>query len=644
MFDFIRNHQRLMQFLLLLLIFPSFAFVGLEGYSRFSDGDNAVAKVAGQTITKEEWDAAQRQQLERLRQMTGGQVDIKKYDTPEAKRAVLDNLIAQRVLAAAVSNDQLSVSDQKLQQSIMQIPGLIKTDGSFDNDQYRSLLAAQGFTPKGYEASLRRDMVLQQLNFAIQESAFTPKTVAARLSDLNDQERTVQELRFSADAFADQVKVTDEMLKAYYEKNGSKFTVPEQARIDYVILDSVAVAAQVSVSDADAKSYYEQNIKRYASEEQRRVRHILLKVNNDATVADKAAVKARADELVQRLRRNPDDFGKLAQAYSQDAGSKEQGGDLGFFDRHGIVKAFADAAFKLKQAEISAPVESELGYHIIQMTGIKPAVVKSFNEVKGEILAEIRKQLATKKFTELAEMFNNTVYEQGDSLQPVADRLKLKIVSVAGLTRQPNPALAPQTPYNDPKFLRALFTDDTIKGKHNTEAVQIAPTTLIAGRIVEYKPVSKRSFDEVKPLVKDLVIRENALALARKAGVARLAELKSKDDTSGFGEARLVSRVKSRGWHQDALLAVMKADVTKLPAFTGVEIPDQGYSIFRIATVAQPTAPDEARRKSEQEQIAHTLAQQEMLSYINVLKEKFKAKILKAGKLADTTVVGDAIK
>jgi peptidyl-prolyl cis-trans isomerase D len=635
MFDFIRNHQRLMQFLLLLLIFPSFAFFGLEGYSRLSDGDNAVAKVAGQTISKEEFDAAQRQQLDRVRQMAGGQIDTKIFDTPEAKRAVLDNLISQRVLAAEVVNDKLSVSDQALQQTILQIPGLIKADGSFDQDQYRTLLAAQGFTPKSYEAGVRRDMALQQLNGAIQGTSIAPKTVAARLSDLNDQERSVQELSFKAAAFAGQVKITDDMLKTYYDNNSARFEVPEQARIEYVVLDSAAVSAQVVVSDADAKSFYDQNLKQYSTEEQRRASHILLEVKQGATAADKAAVKVRAEQLVAQLRKNPGDFAKLAKANSEDPGSKDQGGDLGYFGKGAMVPAFEDAAGKLKQGEISDPVESEFGYHIIQLTGIKPASAKPFDEVKADIARDIKKQLAAKKYAELAETFSNTVYEQGDSLKPVADKLKLKIETVAGVTRQPNRALPPNTPYNDAKFLKALFTDDTIKGKHNTEAVQVAPTTLIAGHIVDYKPVTKRPFDEVKSNVRDLVLLEQELALAKQAGEAKLAALKSKDDSSGFGEARVASRVTPQGWTQDALLAVMKADTSKLPAYVGVNVAGQGYSVYRITKVAQPAKPDVERRKTEGEQITNSLAQQEMLSYLNFLKEKTKTKILKAGEFSN---------
>lgn len=627
MFDFIRTHQRLMQFLLLLFIFPSFAFFGLEGYSRLTD-DNGVAKVAGQTITKEEWDAAHRQQLERMRQVYGNQFDSKIFDSPQARRAILDNLIAQRALGAEVVASKLVVPDQALQQSILQIPGLTKPDGSFDNEQYRVLLAAQGMTQKSYEAGLRREMALQQLNAAIQTTAFAPKTVAENLSSLNDQERTVQMLNFKPDSYAGQAKVTDELLKAYYDKNGARFETPEQADIEYVVLDAAAVAAQASVTDDDIKAYYEQNQKQYATEEQRRASHILITVKKDASAADKAAAKAKAEGLVAQLRKNPGDFAKLAKANSQDPGSADNGGDLGYFNKGAMVKPFADAAFSLKQGEISDPVESDFGYHVIEVTGIKPASVKPLESVKAEIGAEIKKQIAAKKYSEMADQFNNLVYENGDSLKAVSDKLKLKIQTASGVTRNPNPA-AGAAPYNNGKFLAALFTDDVIKAKHNTEAVQTAPNTLVAGRMTSYKPVAKRPFEEVKADVQKAVLLSEEQSLAVKAGQERLAQLQAKDDASGFSEAKVVSRVKSDGWTQEAFNAVMKADTAKLPAYVGAETPGLGYQIYRITKVEQPKTVDTARRKAEQEQITAALSQQEALGYLDYLREKAKTKLLK---------------
>ena len=627
MFEFIRTHQRLMQFLLLLLIFPSFAFFGLESYTRFSERDNAVAKVAGQSITQQEWDAAQREQMERFRQMLGSQFDPKMFDTPEAKQSILDNLIVQRVLAHEVVRNHLLVSDQALQQTILGMPGLTTADGKFDGERYKSLLAMQGMTPAVYEARLRQDLAMQQVNNAIQATAFSPKSVASKLSDLNDQEREVQELLFRASDYVSRVKVTNEMLKTYYEKNISQFEIPEQVNAEYVVLDSNAIASHIPVSDADIKSYYEQNAKHYGTEEQRRASHILIKADKNAPEAEKSAAKKKAEQLLAQVRKSSSDFAKVAKENSQDPGSAERGGDLDFFGKGMMVKPFEDAAFKLKKGEISDVVQSDFGYHIIMLTDIKPATTKTLGEVKSEITAEIRKQQAAKKYAELAEQFTNMVYEQSDSLKPVADKLKLNIQTVSNLTRSPNRAISPAAPYNNPKFLKVIFSDDAIKNKRNTDAVEVAPNTLIAGRVVEYKPATKRPFDEVKDIVRERVVQSEALNLAHKAGEEKLAALKAGGDAGGFSAAKSLSRVKSDSMSAAALQAIMRADTSKLPAYAGADLGPQGYGVYRINKVTQSATPDTTRRQAEQQQIANALAQQEMLAYLEALKKKAKVEI-----------------
>lgn len=630
MFEFVRTHQRLMQFLLLLLIIPSFALVGLQSYSSFGDSANTVAKVAGQPITQQELDGALRQQMERMRQAFGERFDPKMMETPEAKQGVLDNLISQRVLAATANSEHLTVTDPAIQQVILsQFPNLLGADGKFDSKTFDQLLAMQGMTQISYAARLRQDMAMQQLNGAVQSTAFTPKTVATRLSDINDQERDVQELLFKSADFAGQVKVTDAMLQDYYSKNPKEFEIPEQIKAEYVVLDSSAVAAQVTVSDADIKSYYDQNVARYTVPEERRASHILIAVKKDAPAAEQAAAKAKAESLLAEVRKTPADFAKIAKANSQDTASGELGGDLGYFGAGSMVKPFEDAANKLKQGEISDLVQSDFGYHIIELTGIKPAQVKPLDEVKTEIAGEIKKQLAARKFTEMAEAFSNTVYEQADSLKAVADKLHLQVQTAANLGRQPNPAAAPTVPYNNQKFLTALYSDEALKNKHNTEAIEIAPSTFIAGHVLEYKAVTKRPFEEVQAIIRDKVTRTEEAALAKKAGEEKLAALKAQDNASGFAAAQTVSRTKNQGINPLAFEAVMKADVNKLPAYVGVTLPLQGYGLYRIGKVGQPAAQDQARRVAEREQITGILAQQEMLAYVDVLKEKAKVKILK---------------
>ncbi|MEO8169928.1 MAG: SurA N-terminal domain-containing protein [Oxalobacteraceae bacterium] len=628
MLEFIRSHKRLTQLLLLLFIIPSFAFVGLEGYSRFGTDSNVVAKVAEYSITKQEFEAAQREQMDRLSQMLGAQFDPKMSDTPEMRQSVLDNLIAQRALLAEISSNHLVVSDHSLQQVILAMPALTSPDGKFDQERYKSLLAAQGLTPSAYEASLRQDLALKQLSNAIQSSAFAPKTVVARLSGIAAQEREIQQLNFKAADFSSQVKITDEMLQSYYKDHSAQYVIPEQLKIEYVILNGAAVESQLSITDADIKSYYDQNAKRYTVDEQRRASHILISIKEGASPTEVSAAKTKAENLLSQLRKNPAEFARLAKENSQDPGSAERGGDLDFFSHGMMVKPFEEAAYKLKQGEISDIVRSDFGFHIIQVTAVKPASVKSLDEAKTEIAAEIKKQMAAKKYAEMAEVFSNTIYEQSDSLKSVADKLKLTVETASNVTRQLGDAAGKNAVFNNPKFLQALFSDDAIKNKHNTEAVEIAPNNLISGRVVEYKPTSKRPFDEVRALVLERVTQIEMQNLAKKAGESKLASLQKNPDNAGFSAAKTISRTIKSDLDSAALAATMKAGVSKLPEFVGVDLPGQGYAIYRINKVGAPAAVDETRRIAEQQQISNALAQQEMLAYIEYLKQKSKVKIL----------------
>jgi len=640
MFEFIRSHQKLMQILLAIVIVPSFIFVGVSGYESFGDSATTVAKIDGQPLSQQEYEQALRRQLDQYRQRLGTQFDQKLFDTPEFRQSVLDNLIAQRAITSEAKRSHLSATDAAVQravaQSLQEVPGMFKADGKLDEEKAANLIAGQtGLTPQGYVQSLKRDMTVQQLAAGVQGSAFAPRTVAKMVSDLTEQEREVQELVLPLSGFAASTQVTDAEIKAYYDKNTKQFEVPEQAKAEYVVLDANAIAAQTAVSDEEVAAAYKATPTRFTAPEERRASHILIAVAKDANASTKAAAKAKAEAILADVNKAPAQFAQIAKAKSEDPGSAEQGGDLGVIEKGSLVPSVEGAIFALKQGEVSKLVESEFGYHIITVTSLKPAAVKPFEEVKGEIAAELKKQKAAKKYSETVETFTNTVYEQADSLKPVADKLGLKINVAEGLTRTPNPAAA-TAPYNNAKFLTALFSDDAIKNKRNTEAVEVAPSTLVAGRIAEFKPASKRPLAEVSDQIRQRVLAEKALAAAKKAGEAKLAAVKASGDATGFGAPLTVSRAKAEGINPLAARAVLKADVSKLPAYIGVDLPGMGYGIYRIGKVHQPATQDEGRRKSDAEAIDNIVAQQDMINYVDVLKQKAKVKILRPVTSAKT--------
>jgi peptidyl-prolyl cis-trans isomerase D len=635
MFEFIRTHQRLMQIFLAIIIVPSFAFVGIGSYKSFGDDAGTIAKIDGKPLTQLEFDNAVRNQLDSYRQRLGAQFDQKMFDTPEFKQNVLDQLIAQRAIAAEVVHANLSVSDAQLQKVIVDQFG---GPAGFNMDNYKQALAAQGMRPTDYDARMRRELVLQQLATAVEGTGFAPRTVAKTLSDIAAQEREVQELLLPVSEFVPQVKVTDAMVKAFYDKNAKFFEVPEQARIEYVVFNADVVASQVSVTDAEVSDYYAKNSAQFTTPESRRASHVLITVKKGASSADTAAAKAKADAIVAELRKTPADFAKVAKAKSEDPGSAEQGGDLGVIEKGTLVAPVENAIAKLKQGEISDPVQSEFGFHVLTVTELKPAVVKPLELVKADVADLLKKQKASKKYAEMAEAFTNTVYEQADSLKPVADKLGLKIETAAGVSRNPSP-MAAAAPYNNAKFLAALFSNESLSNKRNTEAVETAPSTLVAGRIVEFKPASKRPLAEVDAQIRQRVTIEEAAKLAAKAGEEKLAAFKKSGDATGFGAAKLVSRAKVEGINGLAMQSIMKADVSKLPAYVGVDVPGMGYGLYRIGKVQQPAQLDEAQRKQEAEQIGTIVAQQEMAQYLELLKQKAKVKILKPIASATVTEV-----
>ena len=642
MLEFIRTHQRLMQFILLLIIFPSFAFFGIESYLRMSDKEPPVATVAGQNITQREWDAAQARQVERFKQVFGEQFNPSMFESPEARQGVLENLLAQRSMSAHVVETHLTVSNDTLRNTIIEIPGLKNPDGQFDKQRYQQLLAAQGLTPEKFEAGLRHDLAVQQINAAVQGTAFSPKTVVARVSSLNQQAREVQELVLPLQSFRSQVKITDAMAEEYYKQHPAQFELPETVKAEVVVFNPDIVEARIEVSEADIKAYYEQNLARYKTDEQRRASHILIAAGKDAAAADKAAAKAKAEKLLAQLRKSPNDFAKLAKENSQDPGSAERGGDLDFFGKGMMVKPFEDAAYALKEGEISDVVQSDFGFHIIRLTAIKASSTRSLAEVKVNITDEIRRQQVGKKYAEMAEIFSNMVYEQSDSLKPVADKLGLKIETISGLTRKPSTAYPKTAAYNQPKFLSAIFSDEATKSKRNTEAIEVGPRFLIAGRVVDYKPVTHSPLTQVRQQVEESIMLLETEKLALQAGEAKLAELR-KGGTADFSASKSVSRNNNSSTPPPAVNAIMKADVSTLPAYVGVNLGGMGYRIFRINKISEQAA-DEASAKSEEQQVNEFLAAQEMAAYLGVIKKRAKAEILKPAKVAKAAPAAAPVK
>ena len=642
MLDFFRNHQRLMMFMLILVILPGLGFVGIQGFRGFFDDSANVASVNGHKIPRADYDNAMRQQLDQARQALGAQFDPKVLDTPERRRDVLDGLIQQRVLADETQRQHLTASDDAVRRVLLNDPiisSLKNPDGTIDVNRYKQLLAMQGMTPEQYDERVRYSIASQQLPSSIVSSAFTSKTLVQHLTALADQQREVQGLAFHARDYAAKVQPTDAQLQAYYDAHRNDFATPATVTIQYLVLSPAALANAAQPSDADLKKYYDDNIAHYRTEGEVRASHILISAPKDASAADKAKAKEKAEAVLAQVKAHPDQFAQIAQQNSQDPGSASKGGDLGYFTRGMIAggQAFDDAVFRLKKDEVSDIVQTDFGYHIVKVTDVKPSVTKSLDEVKDSIVKDVKAQQAAKTFADDAEGFTSTVYEQAKSLQPAADKYKLQ-VQTATVTPQPNPALPPDNPLNNAKFLAAVFASDATTARNNTQAIDAGNSTLIAAHVTDYKPAAVPALAAIKDAVSKKVIAVQSAELARKDGAAKLAELEKSKSTAGFSSALKVSRNDAQGVPPTALSAIYKVDAQKLPAYVGVDLGDDGYAIYRVNAVLPGTPVDGPRLAAAQQQIGQVDAQSEVEAYIEAVKARSKVKTY--GSL-DSSQAGD---
>jgi len=624
MFDFVRSHTRLFQFVLLLVIFPSFVLVGISGYNRFTDASNTtVATVGSQKITQAEFDSAHRRQIDRIRRQAPG-VDVKLFDTPQMRQQILDSLVRDSVLREVADKLHLNASDERVRTMMRNDPQLASLrgpNGEIDKERYIMALANAGISPIEFESSYRRQQVLS----GVSNTTFAPAAAASAALDSFFQQREVQVQRFDAKAYASKVTPTDADIEKYYKDpaNAAQFQAPEQANIEYVVLDVDSLMKSVVPVEADLQKYYKENEKRYISPEERRASHILVKAEKSAPADVRAKAKAKAEALLNEVKKNPASFAEVAKKNSEDKGTAERGGDLDFFGRGAMVKPFEDAAFSMKEGEISGIVESDFGYHIIKVTGVHAGRTKTFEEVRPEIEKEYRRAEAQKKFSQNAVEFTNMVYEQSDSLKPAADKFKLELRTAQNVKRTPAPETPP--PLNNPKLLDALFANDIIKNKRNTDAVETGPNQLVSARIVQYSPAHVLPLNEVKDMVRQRVVALQSAALARKDGEAHLAELKKNPLTTLPGEALVISRATTKELPRDVVDAVLRADTAKLPVALGLETPD-GYAVARITKVLgrDPAAGDPARAAA---QIAQALNDAETLAYYSALKTRLKVDI-----------------
>jgi peptidyl-prolyl cis-trans isomerase D len=633
MFEFFRAHTRTLMLILVPLIIGSFVFVGVDGYTKLSSGQGAkVAVAAGNTITQAQWDAAQRNYTEQIRRQAP-QIDAKMFDTPEVKKQVLERLVRDRVFQAAADKSNFVTTDEHLLQAYLTDPRFTSVrypDGSVNRPMLETVLAQQNMSVTSFEAQLRDELAIRQVTGGITQTAFAASSPAQRALDAKYQQREIQIERFETKAQLSKLQLTDAEVLAYYKDPvvAEQFKTPEQIDIEYVMLDLDILKKSVSVPDDEVQKYYEANEKRFTVPEERRSSHILFKATKSSTEAERTLARSQAELVLAEAQKTPTRFAELARKNSQESGTAERGGNTGiFFARGDSDAAYESALFALKPGQVSSLIETPEGFYIVRLEEARGGEKRSFDAAKAEIQTELSEPLARQRITQATQEFTNAVYEQSDSLQPVADKFTLQVLSAKAVTRT-GLDLKSKDQQASMKFTQALFGNEAVTQKRNTETITLKDNKLVAGRVLAHRPAALQALDDVQPKVKEQLANVRAAELARQNGLARLAVLRAAPSTTMAEAPQTVSRSQTAGLPKEAIDAVLNASATSLPTVLGIDLKNQGYLVAKLNKVLTERDPvAQADPKQTQDEHTKMWAQAEEKAYVEALKTRFKAKI-----------------
>jgi peptidyl-prolyl cis-trans isomerase D len=587
-----------------------------------------AAKVNGEGVplqaVREAW---QRRQSELMQQSTADEL-------PDAlvaseQKSILSEFIRQELLMQRTEELGYRVSDRDLVEALNGIPAL-QVDGQFSRDRYAALLRQQGRTEAQFEDQFRRDLEAAQLRNGIAISSFVTPGEMKRRVEIEGERRDVEYLTVTADRFKDSVTIAPEAAAAYYNEHKDEFISDDEVTLQYLLLDLADVAAQVEVSEDALRQYYDEvAAERFVAPERRRASHILIESGSDD-----AAAREKAEKLLARAKAG-EDFAKLAKEYSDDPGSKEQGGDLGWATRESFVPQFSEALFGMSEGEIRGPVKTQFGYHLIRLDGIEPARQRTFDEVRAEIEAEYRTEKAQSVFYEKSERLADEAFAALSELDSVAENLGMTLQTVPKFTRSSGGG-----PFgSDKKVIDAAFSAEVLNDAQNSPALSLGDDKVVVVRVAEHRPPAQRPFEAVQAEVQALLLRRTAEEAARSAAADALERLKNGESFDVVAESLdLQPTVLSGVGRNDrtvppGLLAAMFAtNAESRPA--GIVALDNGdvalFSVGAVHAGSMPATQDDAEFSALTQQAAAMTALGEFDAYVRQLEGDAKITLNKS--------------
>lgn len=602
--------------IIITLTTVSFLLFGVDSYLNNFSNKLTIAKINGYKLTLPEFNKA----LENVKNgmaREGKKNNPEMFDSFEFKESIVDGLITKQLLKDEIKKINFKISDQQLSQYITEMPDF-QTNGKFSQEAYDKILKSNQLTPKKFEESVRGDLLMQQVRDGYRKLAFISSNNLTETLKATSQQREISIAEFKTKDFLSKTNVTEKDTQAFYDQNKSKFLAPEQVKVEFVVFSLATILPTINISEDELKSFYKTNADKYQSQQQREASHILIAAPKNASPVEKTKAKARAEDILNQIKKNPRKFEELATKFSQDPESAKKGGELGVFGRGMMVKPFDEAVFSLKANEVSNIVETDFGYHIIKLTKIiGDAGGGSFEAMKPQIKAELIYQKGQEKYATLAEEFSNKVYEQSTNLDVASKKFNLTIQTSDWISRGDKDKF-----FKNEILINALFTKDSIQNHRNTEAVEVAPNNLISARVIDYKPQSTKPFIEVKKSIEDYLKFEAAKKMVASEGEAALKSIPDSTRKIDWQSPLLIDRKNTKGLTDAVIKQAFKLQTDKLPSYNGFVDGNNGYVIVKVNKVAFANDNNEENKKVFEAAYAEALSSEYLNAYLNGLKSK----------------------
>lgn len=610
------------------IIVVPFAFFGIETF-RSGGGDPQVAKVGSQKITEAQLRQAYDQRLAQLQQLMGDQFNAAEMDQVKFREAVLKDLVQESLMRQFVKEQGFRATDAAIFESLQAIPAF-QDNGKFSSEAYRIRLANMGYTPDRFETLMRESLVADQLRDSLMMTAFQTQQSAEQSWRLAQQKRSVAYARLTPERFAAQVNVTDAQIEARYNESKSNYLAPERVRVAYLDLSLDSLPPTAPPSAEVLKAVYDtEKAARYTTPEERQARHILIPFG-----ADKAVARTQIEALATKLQ-NGGDFSSLAAANSSDPGSKDKGGSLGWIKRGQMTGKFEQALFELKKGELSAPVETEFGWHLIRLDDLRDAQVRLFEdpEVQRQLMTTYRARESDKRFQELSEKLEQLVFEAPGTLEPAAKALGLSIQTSDWLTRKGGEGL-----FANPKLLEAAFSEDVIKSDENSRPVSAAPGRVLVLRKHEYEPSRARALAEVSGTIREELTAQAARAAVKSHAAAILNAARkgqSLQTLASEHDAEFRS-VEAAARDQQGVPAEVLATAFSLPkpkadaaAYGQADLPGGAVAVVALTGVqdAAAPAPSDDAYAQQAANAREARAGAEFAAYRSYIESQYKVKL-----------------